>query len=342
MRYFARFAPFILLVFALWSCGRAGTPTVPSDINYAPAAPSGNSPEVSSTQFLYVPNFGNSTVTVFPKTANGNVSPERRISGPDTFVGEPQATDVDSSGYLYVATRFFNNSFHCCIAVFAPGSEGDAKPIRLIGPNNPSLLSPNALAVDSSHTIWAVDDYAFIFPFVVGQDGNTPVPQGLGSNALQSPSDLAFDQFGLLWVTDSASHLTAFVHGACGIVPPIAETTGPLVNPVALAIAADRTIYVADAGKPEAGILPAVWIFSYPVSAGVGKGQITVIGSIQGPHTGLDVPAGIAVDSDKTIYVASGDKILVYAPMQFGDVTPVRTIVGPKTGLSTPRRLTLH
>lgn len=71
---------------------------------------------------------------------------------------------------------------------------------------------------------------------------------------------------------------------------------------------------------------------------------IVPLRKIEGPHTGINGPLGIAVDTDGTIYVANNNSnsITVYAPQASGDAAPIRTIAGPQTGLNSPRRLVLH
>jgi hypothetical protein len=69
-------------------------------------------------------------------------------------------------------------------------------------------------------------------------------------------------------------------------------------------------------------------------------GQLSQIGTITGPHTGLgSFPRGVAVDTSGKIYVANGfdvNAITIYAAGASGDASPIATISGPHTHLDGP------
>jgi hypothetical protein len=88
-------------------------------------------------------------------------------------------------------------------------------------------------------------------------------------------------------------------------------------------------------------------------------GDVAPIAVISGSNTDLQLPQGIAVDTDGNIYVANdgnledvaedasryddrpradpADSITVYAPGSNGNVAPIARINGPLTGLGHPR-----
>jgi hypothetical protein len=55
-----------------------------------------------------------------------------------------------------------------------------------------------------------------------------------------------------------------------------------------------------------------------------------------GSHTGLGLPACLALDANGDIYAANTNSITVYTPAAAGDATPIATIVGANTDLTAP------
>jgi hypothetical protein len=75
----------------------------------------------------------------------------------------------------------------------------------------------------------------------------------------------------------------------------------------------------------------------------------TPVTVITGPHTGLDEPRGIAVDSGGYIYVENdgspsddkGGSVTIYSPTSNSDAAPVSAISGPMTGIHFPHGIAL-
>jgi len=67
------------------------------------------------------------------------------------------------------------------------------------------------------------------------------------------------------------------------------------------------------------------------------NGNISPAGKISGSKTKLFIPAGLAMDSHGSLYVAdSNNAITIYASGSQGNVAPIRTIGGAATKLNTP------
>ena len=264
MTYIARSAALGVLLFTLWSCGGSGSsPPIGNSAN-GNLAPPPTSIGGTSDQFLYVPNFTGDSVTVYAKTANGNVTPIRTISGSNTELFSPSGTAFDSAGNLYVASW---GSQGCCISVFSPGANGDAVPIRLIGPQNPSLSGPTTLAVDANNNIWATMASELILPFTPKESGNTPssATSAVAPSILSTPSDVVIDNFGLLWGTNCcvpSPGIAAVPVGTCATTVAFASLFTGFVNPQALTVDAQRNIYVADGA--------AIKIFSFSARRNAG------------------------------------------------------------------------
>lgn len=99
----------------------------------------------------YRPDYGGS-ITVFPRTASGNVAPQRVIQGPNTTFSRPQELAVDlTNNELIVANSAFSTSSTGSVLVFARTAVGDASPLRQISGTNTQLCTPIGLSLDSVH-----------------------------------------------------------------------------------------------------------------------------------------------------------------------------------------------
>ena len=99
--------------------------------------------QTSSCPCLYVPNFGNSSVTVYAQGANGNVAPLQKITGQRTGLYTPTAIAVDASGKMYVADQS-NNS----VTVYAAGATGNVFPVQTIIGTYTGIVQPLGIAVN--------------------------------------------------------------------------------------------------------------------------------------------------------------------------------------------------
>ena len=81
-------------------------------------------------------------------------------------------------------------------------------------------------------------------------------------------------------------------------------------------------------------VLPSVAVYSRAAN-----GDVAPLRVIQGPHTGLNLPLGVARDPQTgEIVVANsgGDAVLFFAKNASGDAAPSRILKGPKTSLKAP------
>jgi sugar lactone lactonase YvrE len=193
-------------------------------------------------------------------------------------------------------------------------------------------------------------------------DGKAKVRMIAGTSAndvtrLNDPSALVLDSNGNLYVVNSGGSGSVTVYGprADGNIPPTRTISGEktrLKSPVGIALDAAGKIYVTN---DQAGGGYSYSITVYPAGS---SGDSAPIGVIGGSNTELQLPQGIAVDSDGKIYVANdgnledraedaeryddrpradpADSITVYAPGSKGDVAPIAKINGSLTGLGHP------
>jgi|GEM_PF-2490242 len=127
-------------------------------------------------------------VDLFSSTATGSVAPTSTVS--ITSGAGPQATAVDGSGNLYVATATPTNSTAIApIEVFAPGTSSTV-PTRTIGGalTNLALTTPKALATDTAGNLYVanvVSGVSSILVFEPTATGNAPPMRDItGSNTL--------------------------------------------------------------------------------------------------------------------------------------------------------------
>ncbi len=95
---------------------------------------------------IYVSNFGNNSVTVYPVGTIGNTAPSATISGFGTGVAGPDGIALDSGGKIYVANDG-NNS----VTVYPAGSNGNAAPSTTISGSNTGLHDTSGLALNAGN-----------------------------------------------------------------------------------------------------------------------------------------------------------------------------------------------
>lgn len=137
----------------------------------------------------------------------------------------------------------------------------------------------------------------------------------------------------------------SFVFASCG-----GGGSSPNMNPVGAlpqvpgnAEASQQLLYVPNAEPfPNFGNVAGNTLVVFSASA---SGNVAPVQMIAGPHSGLNDPGGVQLDSKGNIYVANGaccdgnpvpPSITVYPPGSTGDVTPIHTITGDATTLSLP------
>src|SRR5215831_20239568 len=87
---------------------------------------------------LFVTNQGINSVTVYTRTANGNVAPLRTISGGATGLGFPEGIAVDTvNNEMFVA-----NENSLSVTVYARTANGNVAPLRTISGAATGLLFP--------------------------------------------------------------------------------------------------------------------------------------------------------------------------------------------------------
>lgn len=138
---------------------------------------------------IFVANSGNSTITVYERTASGNVNPLRTIGGGASGLVLPQSLAVDTVNNELVVGNLGTDS----VLVFSRTAASIGPPLRIL----PGLSHPFGVAVDSVNDELLVvnffNDSIAVYPRTAS--GSTP-PLGTisgGATRLLDPSGLSLD-----------------------------------------------------------------------------------------------------------------------------------------------------
>jgi hypothetical protein len=160
---------------------------------------------VDTTGDIYASNTTGS-VSIFSSTTTGSVAPTSTVSL--TSAAGPQATAVDPSGNLYLATATPLNSIAISpIEVFAPGATLPSR--SLSGAlTNLAIASPQSMTTDSAGNLYVANVVAGVSSILVFEPtatGNTPPLRDItGSNTqLGCVGGIALDTEGYLYVVST-------------------------------------------------------------------------------------------------------------------------------------------
>ena len=267
---------------------------------------------LDSSGNFYVADDGDSTasppisasLSVYPAGSNGNSAPTATISGTNTGLSHPYGVALDSSGNIYVVDHGAASVF-----VYSAGSSGDAAPIATISGSNTGLIHPYGIALDSSGKIYVTDD-------------------GVSNNPAAFPPSL--------FVYSALGNSTGQINESA--IATISGGSTGFVSPVGIALDSSGKIYVTDYGATNSSV------YVYPaLGSSTGLLNESPAATISGSNTSLNVPFGIALDSNGKIYVADYGLASVYvypslvtSGLGMLNEVPTATISGPQTELGAP------
>ncbi len=280
---------------------------------------------------IYVTNFSNNSVTVYSRTATGDVAPLRTLNGPTTGLGGPFGVSLDTvNNELFVA-----NAALATVTVYDPAAMGNTAPLRTLGGPATGMGNNNdGVVVDALHDELIVGNLDLnansVEAFARTAGGNTAPLRLLNAGTAGLALDTVNDE--LILATTSAG-VRVFARTASGAAAPVRTLSGPLtgLGQSAWGVAVDVThdeLFVTDRTSN-----------SIRVFARTANGNVAPLRTIAGAATGLNVPTGIALDLvfDEVIVTNdSGASVTVYGRSANGNVAPLRTIIGASTGLSRP------
>ena len=164
----------------------------------------------------------------FSAGQNGNVFPNRVISGPHTGITSPRGLALDGSGRLFVSDRATNK-----VLVFEPDATGDAAPVVVLT----GLHSPEHLFVDQLLNIYVSNqgnDSIQVF-ITTGPQSWSPSAT-ITSTEMRQPTGVSADQAGRIAVAITGGILF-FPPNPSGQVEPASDLHGPTpMNPAGIFI----------------------------------------------------------------------------------------------------------
>lgn len=239
--------------------------------------------------------------------------PLRQIIGPETYFGMVAAVVADPERQQVYVT---NNDIEDTVVAMPYAAQGNAKPSLVL--SVPHQAWGLALGHSSDELAVSVEILNGVV-FYRGEAKGVEAPL----RVLRGPKTHLADPHGIYW--DEA-------HGEIGVANHgnfrgVVQNSGGGCAP-----AAPRT----ETSSIESAEFqpPSITIFSSRA-----QGDESPLRIIQGPHTKLDWPMGVAEDpAHDTIIVANnGDSsILIFDRPRGGDIAPVRVIQGDRTGIRGP------
>ncbi len=164
----------------------------------------------------------------FVARENGNIFPNRVISGPHTGITSPRGLGLDGSGRLFVADQATDK-----VLVFEADASGDAAPIAVLT----GLHSPEHVFVDQLLNVYVGNkgDNSISVFITTGPQSWSP-SAAIKSAAMHQPEGVAADQQGRIAVATTGGILF-FASNSGGQVEPIADlrSSSPM-NPAGIFI----------------------------------------------------------------------------------------------------------
>lgn len=294
-------------VFTGWSGGCTGAGTCTVTMN---SAQSVTATFVAITGDLVTTDFGGTPkIMVFAAGANGNATPLRTITGPDTTFSTPRGITVFNNEILVVDQQ--GNA----IDVFPIVADGDAAPTRRIAGPATQLSNPLGLGV-AGNEIYVAQNLGQILVFPLTANGNVAPTRTItiGSN---NHDHVAFAG-GEIYTTDLSGNIEVFPMSASGTVTATRTiTTDSFQEPSGIAIS-NGEIFVSDFFSNS--------IYVFPQGA---NGNVTPSRLISGSNTQLSTPDQLVVFGGEIYSMnISSARVVVFPASANGNIVPTRQITG--------------
>lgn len=164
----------------------------------------------------------------FPAGQNGDVFPNRVISGPHTGITSPRGLALDGSGRLFVADQATNK-----VLVFKPDAMDDAAPVVVLT----GLRSPEHVFVDQLLNIYVSnkgDNSIEVFITTGPQSWSRSAT--ITSPEMRQPAGVAADQTGRIVVAATGGILFFALNSGGQVEPASALRGGSPMNPAGIFI----------------------------------------------------------------------------------------------------------
>lgn len=243
-------------------------------------------------------------------SGTGNRAPATRVTTLSASLVSLNSIAFDTDGTMWIASQ--EDSTLLGFAPSALRSSASILATTKIGSSNGSLSGPTGLALDRQHRLWVANPsnrtiVRYDRSQLAAGGAQTPAVVLVGPGR---PTALAFDAAGSLWVSDINSN-KIFKYAASqlevsGLPTPVvvlSRNGTSLVNPSGLAFDTFGNLWVANAGSRKISAFTPDQL----EADGIPDPHIVL-----SPSTGsVDLPEGLAFDSDGSLWVMSGDGMLV-------------------------------
>jgi hypothetical protein len=282
---------------------------------------------------IAVTNFAGNSVTVYTRTASGNMAPLRQLSGATTRLSQPLGVVQDLVHDELVVAN--NSGFS--VTVYPRTATGNTAPIRTL---TGFASAPSQVAVDLIHDELYVVGQSSINVYSRTAIGNAmPLRTLVGpATGLSGASDIALDLIHdeLVVANAAGSAITVYARTASGNTPPMRTVQGFMTglnftSGVALDLVHDEVVVANKNGNS---------VTAYPRTA---SGNVLPVRTLQGVLTGLTFPIGIVLDlvHDELVIPGFINDVAVFARLASGNSPPLRTLSGSATLLNVPEFATL-
>jgi 6-phosphogluconolactonase (cycloisomerase 2 family) len=280
------------------------------------------------------------SITVYTRTAMGNVAPLRTVQGALTGLSVPRQIYVDTTNNEIFVTN--NNG---SVIVFPRLANGNVAPLRTISGALTGLQKPTGVFADAVNNELVVADWGgrTVSVFARAANGNvaplrtitggaTPVV-GFGNTGAMS-LDLTNNEFA---VTNCVSHprVAFFSRLANGQVAPVRVLEGKTTR-ISRSLHAVAIDPVNNEVLVPSRLEDALLVFNRAAS-----GDVAPIRVIQGPLTRINnANGGVAVDTvnnEIALVNANTPSITIYNRLANGNVAPLREITDASLTVTAPQ-----
>lgn len=270
--------------YALAPKGNLPPVTSMTNLPYAPGAIA-----ISRSGDVYVVYAEVDAIAIYP-AGTTDQPPVAALFGAATLLSTPSGLAFDARGDLYVS-----NSGNETITEYAPGAQDDATPIAVIGGDQTALTSVAGITIDAFGRVVVGAGEGYLDVFAPGSDGNIAPSYEIGGGA----TGLAFavglaatgNDLYVLSRSQSGTSVVDLAADARGNAVPrstIAGASTRLLNGGGIAVDVAGNVYVTN----QDPTVDASWVTTFAPGT---NGDVTPSAVLQGNHTGLDAPSGIAI-----------------------------------------------